>query len=129
MIKHFDFFNFYNLTMILACDERDRIMGYACLKSPNELCQVYVKKAYRGKNTNLVHILVWKVVELARSRGQGHLWGAAYPAVKDLYIGYVTRFGVRLVDEIQAEDSVDGQWRGVFDISTIDSDRRPEFRG
>lgn len=127
MIAHFDFFKFYGVTIVVACDEKDEIMGYACFKIPNELCQVYVKKPYRGKKTNLVHILVWKVVELALASGQTTLWGTAYPNVKDLYIGYVTRFGTQLIEETQAEENVDGQWKGLFDISTITPDRRPEF--
>jgi hypothetical protein len=125
MISHFDFFTFYDTTIIVACNEKYEIMGYACLKDPNELCQVFVKPSYRNKASGLVHTLVWKVVELAKKRGQTTLWGSAYPGVKDLYISYVRRFGAELLEEVQAEDSIDGQWRGLFNIVTITSDRRP----
>jgi len=126
MIKHFDLFAFYNLAIIAACNEKDEVMGYACLKNGDELCQVYVKPQYRG--TRLVHVLVWKIIELATEGGGKILWGVAYPSVKDLYIGYVTRFGAKILAEEQAEEREDGQWKGVFDITTVTPDRRPEFR-
>jgi len=127
MIAHFDFFGFPDLLIIVACNDKDEVMGYACLKGIDELCQVYVKPEYRG--TRLVHTLVWKVVEKALLCGSKILWGVAYPEVKDLYIGYVTRFGAVILEEEQAEDREDGQWRGVFDITKVTPDRRPEFRG
>jgi hypothetical protein len=127
MITHFDFFTFYDITIIAACNDQDEVMGYACLKNGNELCQVYVKPAYRG--TGLVHVVVWKVVELAKQQGSKVIWGVAYPYLKDLYISYAERFNGTLLEEEQAEDREDGQWRGLFDITTVSPDRRPEFRG
>jgi predicted N-acetyltransferase YhbS len=125
MIAHFDFFGFYNTLIIVACNENDEIIGYCGLKNGNELGQVYVKPKYREQG--LVHVLVWKAVEAALAGGSKVLWGVAYPHVKDIYIGYIERFGATLVEEEQAEDRADGQWKGVFDISTVDPDRRPEF--
>ena len=125
MIAHFDFFRFYELMIIVACDKDDKILGYCCVKGGQELCQVYVTPAYRTKG--LVNHLVWKAVEMALAAGSKILWGVAYPNVKDLYIGYVTRFGATLVEEEQAEDRADGQWKGVLDLSTIDPDRRPKL--
>jgi hypothetical protein len=127
MIAHFDFFTFYDTTIIVACNEKDEIMGYACLKNNDELCQVYVKPVYR--HTGLVHVVVWKVVELAKERGSKIIWGVAYPYLRDLYVSYAERFNGVLIEEEQAEDRIDGQWRGLFDISQVTPDRRPEFRG
>jgi hypothetical protein len=125
MITHFDFFTFYDTTIIAACDENDEIMGYGCLKAPNEMCQLYVKVEYRG--TGLVHILVWKIVELARERGQKTIWGIFYPHLKGLYIKYMQKFDRPIVEEEAPEERADGQWRLVFDISSLDPDRRPKI--
>lgn len=123
MIAHFDFFRFYNMLIIVACDNKDKILGYCGVKDGNELCQVFVYPEYRG--SGLVHQLVWKAVEVAIAAGSDVLWGVAYPHVKDLYIGYITRFGATLIKEEQAEERIDGQWRGVFNITTVTADRRP----
>src|SRR3989304_7879924 len=99
MISHFDFFRFYAMMIIVACDENDEVLGYCGVKDGNELCQVFVYPEYRGKG--IVHQLVWKAVEFALGNGSKVLWGLAYPHVKDLYIGYVTKFGAKLVEEEQ----------------------------
>jgi len=126
MIAHFDFFRFYNLQIIVACDAEDEVLGYCCVNNGDELCQVFVYPQYRG--LGVVHQLVWKAIEFVREIGRDYLWGTALPNVKDIYIGYVERWGAKLVEETQAEDRIDGKWKGVFDISQITPDRRPELR-
>jgi len=127
MIKHFDLFKFYNLDIVIACDENDKVMGYACLQNNDELCQVFTKPEYRKKG--LADVLIWKCYELAVLAGTTIIWGTAYPSTKDMYIDTIKRFGTVLLEVQPPEERNDGQWKMVFDITTVTPDRKPKFRG
>lgn len=126
MIGHFDFFGFYNNLLIIACDVDDKVMGYAVLRDNNEICEVFVKPDYR--NRGLVHILMWKCVEIAKELGEKILWGTMYDHRKELYMVYKDLFGATLIKVVPPEEREDGKWTVVYDITTITPDRRPRLR-
>lgn len=124
-IKHFDFFGFPNRLIIVACDDRDYIMGYCVLDDGNELCHIYVMPSHR--KAGLVHLLIWKAIEIVRSRGFSYIWGVVYDPVKKLYESYVERWGAKMEILETPEERLDGQWRLIFKIDEITPDRRPDL--
>jgi GNAT superfamily N-acetyltransferase len=127
MIKHFDFFRFYNLLLVIACDKEDKVIGYFCLRDGNEFCNVYVAPSHRG--TGVVHLLVWEAVEILKSLGFPTIWGLFYTPLAGLYNVFKERFGAVLLEENLPETRPDGQYRRVYDITTITPDKRPRVKG
>jgi hypothetical protein len=127
MLKHFDFFRFYNLLLVVACDEDDKIIGYFCLKDGNELCQIYVSPSRRG--IGVVHLLIWEAVDIVKSLGFPTIWGMFYGPLKSFYTSYMARWGAPYEVIETPEERPDGRWKLVFKIDEITPDRRPELCG
>lgn len=127
MLTHFDFFKFYDLLLVVACDEEDKIIGYFCLNNGNELCQVYVVPTHRG--TGVVHLLIWEAVDIVKNLGFPTIWGLFYGHLIDFYMSYMARWGAPYTVIETPEERPDGQWKLVFDITTITPDRRPKLHG
>ena len=126
MLKHFDFFRFYNLLIVIACDDQDKVVGYFCLRDGNEFCNLYVVPSHRG--TGVVHLLVWEAIEILKSLGFPTIWGLCYEPVRGLYACISERFGGIETVEETPEERPDGQYQLVYDITTITPDRRPKLR-
>lgn len=127
MLAHFDFFGFYSTLLVVACDEKDTIMGYFLIEGGNELSHIYVMPDYREQN--LVDILVWKCVEIVKERGFTEILGLTYPQLTGLYARYMEKWGAKIKVVKTPEERADGQWEILYDISEITPDRGPNVRG
>jgi GNAT superfamily N-acetyltransferase len=125
MLAHFDFFKFYDLLLVVACDAKDTIIGYFCLQNGNELCQVYIAPSHRG--TGVIHLLIWEAVTIVKGLGFPTIWGVFYDPLFGFYTQYMKKWGAPYTVLETPEERSDGQWKLIFDITTIDPDRRPEL--
>lgn len=127
MLAHFDFFRFENLLIVVACDDKDQVIGYFCLQNGNELCQVYVAPSHRG--TGVVHLLIWEAVDILKSLGFPSIWGLFYDHLVGFYTNYMKKWGAPYTVIESPEDRPDKQWKLEFDITTITPDKRPIIPG
>lgn len=83
MDKHFDYFHFPRVMVVVYCDEQDKILGYFALTNGNELGQLYVDPKCR--KTEVVHTLLREAMAIVHAFGFPYIWGVCYERMKRFY--------------------------------------------
>ena len=83
MNKHFDYFGFPGVLLVVYCDEQDKVIGYFALTNGNEFGQLYVSPDHRS--TDVVHSLIKEAIEIVHACGFPYILGVCYDRMKRFY--------------------------------------------
>lgn len=112
MEKHFDYFRFYDLFLVIYCDEKDEMIGHFTIKNGNEFGQLYVNPSHRG--TEIVHLLIREALALVHSWGFPYIQGVCYDRMKKFYELFKRRYNLNIEFPETPEERPDGQWKVVL---------------
>ena len=126
MTKHFDYFRFYDMLLVIYCDEKDEILGHFTLRNGNEFGQLYVSPQHRG--TEIVHILVKEARAIVQNLNFSYIHGVCYERMKRFYELFARRTKVKIEFPETPEERPDGQYRVVFRFNETSSDRGANVR-
>jgi len=108
MTNHFDYFRFYEMLIVIYCNEQDEILGSFTLRNGNEFGQLFVAPSHRG--TEVVHLLIREAVAIVTSLGFPSIWGVGYGRMRELLQFFARKTNV----EITVEEEPDGRWQVEF---------------
>lgn len=126
--KHFDYFRFYDMLLIIYCDEQDEIIGYFTIRNGNEFGQVSILPSHRG--SEVVHLLIWEAAEIVYQLGFPYIFGLCYERMKKYYDRFIAKYDLGDVMKMteSPKERADGQWKVVYTFDETYPDRRDSFR-
>ena len=126
MGNHFDYFRFYDMLLVIYCDEKDEIIGHFTLRNGNEFGQLYVSPSRRG--TEVVHLLIREALAIVHNLGFPYIHGVCYERMKKFYELFKRRYNLHIEFPETPEERTDGQWKVVLFFDETSTDRGSNIR-